>query len=277
MTARPRPALALALALPLLACDQGGLEPQPFRSTPTLTAPATTVRLGVDLDPVRVTSYSIGGALADALSEDGFDALLAGAAGPAGESQLVLRLDGVNPVAPADIDDAFVQLQREDEVLDYPYSQFNFKVEVDSSGQSVTVLVLAAAAEDGGDDFTPWHSSSPTSAPPPGEAVETIEYEMLAADGTSTRCRAEPPPVDQLSLGYTRIEGTTGVFEFEIAEACAGVLEAAADSSPPHAFFVRCDRTTTTASIDMHKLSDVTLKRGVITGVGELKVESSST
>lgn len=272
MTPSNRLPLALTLALPLLACDQpdsGGREES--RSASISAVQGATVRLGVELEPVRVTSYSIGGALAEALSEQGFEALLSGARTGSEDGLLVLRLDGVALPRPANIDEAFVEVHRDDEVLAYPYKQFKFQVNIDSDGRPTTDLVLHAAYEDG--DFALWHDPLGSAPPPPVPPVETIEYELVTADGTSTTCRSETAPVDQLSFGFTPIKASTGSFAFDIADDCADVLEAAADDNPPNAFFVRCDPTTTTASIGTHKLSDVTLKRGVISATAEVEIE----
>lgn len=276
MTPHFRPSLALTIALPLLACDPGSVESsEQFRNQSTSATGGTTVQLGAEQAIAIVSSYSVGGELENALSDEGFDALLAGAQQADVDAQLVLRLDGVALPSPAaSIDGAFVQLRRGDEVLDYPYKQFKFKVEWSHSGHAVTELVLDAASADG-DGFTLWHDGLATSASPPPGPIETVEYELVDADGNSTTCRAEAAPVDQLSFGFTPIKGATGRFDFDIAAECADIIEAAADSSPPDAFFVRCDSETTTASVGMHKPTDITLKRGVVTGTGELVVESS--
>lgn len=270
----PRTLLPLALPLLLLACDQGTPDPE-FRSINSFAAPSTTtVRLGNDLDPVRVISYSVGGDVADTLNAEGFDGLLAGAQQADLNAQLVLRLDGIAPLDPADTHEAFVQLQRDDELLDYPYRRFNFKVDVANSGQPFTEIVFYASSDGDDDDYTLWHDSGGVVAPQPADPVEAIEYELVGANGTITTCRADVP-LDDLSLGFRSIEGTTGYVEFDIADACVDVLEQAADSGPAEAFFVRCDRSTTTATAigGMHKLTDITLKRGVIKATGEFVVE----
>lgn len=267
-----RPLLALPLALPLLACEPGTSDDPQFRSI-NASESVATARLGLELPSVRVTSYSVGSGLEDALDAEGFDALLAGAEGIAADAPLVLRLDGVVPLVPGDVDEAFVQLRRDDEVLDYPYRQFKFQVDFTSTGRAVTELVFDASSQDDDDDYQLWHDDVVVAAPPIAEPIETIVYEVVAADGTSTTCRAEVQATEPLGFGYTQIENATGRFEFEVADDCAEVLQAAADNGPPEAFFVRCDAATTTAGIGMHGVGSITLKRGVIHAVGELFVE----
>lgn len=268
-----RPFLVLPLALPLLACQPDSSDDPHFRN---LNAPGSvaTARLGLELPSVRVTSYSVGGALGDALDAEGFDALFAGAGEAAADAPLVLRLDGVVPIVPGDIDEAFVQLRRDDEVLDYPYRQFKFQVDFTSTGRAVTELVFDGSSQDDDDDYQLWHDDVAVAAPPIADPIEAIEYEVVATDGTSTTCRAEVQATEQLSFGYTQIEDATGRFEFEIADDCAEILQAAADSGPAEAFFVRCDETT--IGIGMHGLGNITLKRGVIHAIGELVVEHAA-
>ncbi len=273
MTTSIRLPLALTLALPLAACDQPDNDHSAqFRSASSMSAPGTTVRFGPELDSVRVTSYSIGGALQQALVAEGFDALRSGAQGTDQDGQLVPHLDGVALPGAAASGEGFVELRRDDEVLEYPYKQFKFQVNTSGDGLPTTVLVLDSAA-DPDEGFALWHDPLGTAAPPPVQPVANIEYELISRDGTSTSCSADTLPVDQLSFGFTPIKFATGRFSFDIADTCADVLEAAADDSPPHAFFVRCDPTTTTASTGLHKLSNVTLKRGVFSGVADLEVE----
>lgn len=264
--------LTLPLALSLLACDQSGPESQRFRSADVAVEPAATVRLGTGLESVRVTSYAVGGAIADSLSEEGFDALLAGAEEADEGAILVLHLDGVAPLRPADIDEAFIELRREDEVLALPYKQFKFQVSVSSSGQAATELVLIGELQDD-TDYSLWHDPlGAAELPPPSDPVEAIEYELIVADGTVTTCSPDVLPVEQLSFGFTPIKGDLGRFGFDITDECAEVLEHAAESSPPDAFYVRCDATTTT-QIGMHKVADITLKRGVVSATAALVID----
>lgn len=116
MSPSTRPLFALPLTLCVLACHEGGADDAQLRS---LGSDAdTTVRLGVDLEPVRVTSYALGHAAADVLDAAGFDTTLEGAVGTVDDALVLLRLDGVAlpPVQPGE--DAFAQLQRGEEVLD---------------------------------------------------------------------------------------------------------------------------------------------------------------
>lgn len=268
MSSRTRTLFALPLTLCVLACHEGGPDETRLRSLSG--DDDTTVRLGLDLEPVLVTSYSLSHATADALDAAGFDTVLEGSAGTVDEALVSLRFDGVAlpPVKPGE--EALAQLQRGEEVLDVPYSNFNFKVVIGNDGNAVTEILLQQADTDEAelelslaDDL----GAAPTA---PG-AVEAVQYVMVAVDGTVTTCSAPAPRAEELTLGFTPIESdpARAHLAVNVDDTCAAVLEDAADRSPPDAFFVRCDETTMSTIVGVHKVTDVTLKRGVFKASGE--------
>jgi len=153
-------------------------------------------------------------------------------------------------------------------VFAYPYKNFNFTVKIDPDGHATTQLVLDTTASSSGPTYDVWISSQDVQ-PAVADPIAAVEYELVATDGTRTTCRAELDADDSLGLGYSESDDGVGPFRADILPGCVEVLETAAASKPSEAFFVRCDRSTTTAAIGVHKVHDVTLKRGVIRAVGE--------
>lgn len=139
----------------------------------------------------------------------------------------------------------------------------------------MTELLLIQQAGANGTELEPWLADDLGAAPTASSPVESVQYVMVAVDGTVTTCSAPAPRVEELTLGFTPIESNPARAQLavNVAGSCAAVLEDAADRSPPDAFFVRCDETTMSTIVGVHKVTDVTLKRGVFSVSGEPDID----
>ena len=265
-----RPLLALPLALGVLACDEQTEAEPAFRSDSDLSAEVVTLEYEVDLPPVLVTSYQLGAAAEEAFAAAGFDALLEGAGEPLDEGFLSVRLEGVHPLSGGPyFDGRFLVARAAGQAAEVPVVASRFGISIDGVQSATTEVFFTTPDDVDPEDFAVWQDSY-GAAPPPPAPVESIQYELVGADGNTTVCTADithPIQIDYEHHGAEKAE-----IEVTIADACVEILEAAASDSPPEAFFVRCDPGTTTAARKipgLHKISDITLKRGVINATGE--------
>ena len=117
-----------------------------------------------------------------------------------------------------------------------PYKNFKFKVVWDGSvAVSEIDFIETAGPGDAGDvdgpDFVTWQAGV-SSPPPAASSTESIEYELVARDGTSTTCVAELD-AEELSLGFTPIvEPNTGRIEVDIADECVALRLRDGDLGP---------------------------------------------
>jgi len=269
MTLQLRHLVALPLALGVLACD-GQTEAEPaFRSHSNLSAEVMTLEYDLDFPPVLVTSYQLSATAQDAFAAAGFDAPLDGAGEPLDESFLSVRVEGVHPMSGGPyFDGKFLVARAAGQAAEIPIAASRFGISIDGVQPATTEVFFDLADGVGPEDIEVWETDY-TAAPPAPAPVESIQYELIDADGNSTVCTAnvaEPIEIDW-SRHLEKIQ-----LEVTIADTCVELLEAAASGGPPEAFFVRCDPGTTTAATKipgLHKISDITLKRGVVEATGE--------
>lgn len=271
MTMQLRPLLALPLALGVLACDEQTGAERAFRSDSDLSAEVVTIEYDVDFPPVLVTSYQLSGTAEEAFAAAGFDALLEGAGEPLDEGFLSLELEGVHPLSAGPyFDGKFLVARAAGQAAEVPVAASRFSISIDGVEPATTEVVFTIADDADPEDIEVWEDDY-GAVPPPPAPIESIQYELVGADGNSTVCTAgiaQPIQIDFEQFGAEKAQ-----LDVTIADECVEILEAAATDGPSEAFFVRCDPGTTTAAVrkipGLHKLSNVTLKRGVISATGE--------
>ena len=275
MTSRLRPLLTLPLALGLFACDGQSEAELGFRSQSDVTSEPVTLELDVDLANAQITSFQLGTLAFEGFEAAGAYALLDAVGEPTLEDGFIaMTLEGVQPIAGSNVSEGFIIVRHASQANEAPIAASRFGISIDGVGIATTQVVFAAPDDVSIFDFVVWQDSAGTApaAIAPVAPVETIQYELVDADGNATICTAEVSSADEgIQIEY-RPDGERARLSATVAPDCLEVLQAAAAAKPSEAFFVRCNASTTTAATKipgLHKLSDVTLKRGVISATGE--------
>lgn len=279
MTSRIRPLLTLPLALGLFACDGESEAELGFRSQSDVTSEPMTLELDVELANARITSFQLGTLAFEGLQAAGADALLDAVGGPTLEDGFIkMTLDGVQPIAGSHVSEGFIIVRHASQANEAPIAASRFGISIDGVGIATTQVVFDAPEDVSVFDFLVWQDgagTAPASVAPvaPVAPVETIEYELVDSDGNATVCTAEVASAEKgIQIDYRPDGDDRAQLSVTVAPDCLEVLQTAAAGKPSEAFFVRCDSSTTTAATKipgLHKVSDVTLKRGVIRATGE--------
>lgn len=277
MTSRLRPLLTLPLALGMLACDGQTEAELGFRSQADVTSEPMTLELDVDLANAQITSFQLSTLAFEGLQAAGAYALLDAVGEPTLEDGFIaMTLEGVQPIAGSHVSEGFIIVRHASQANEAPIAASRFGISIDGVGIATTDVVFDAPEDVSVFDFLVWQDNTGTAPPPvaPVAPVETIQYELVDADGNATVCTAEVSSAEKgIQIDYRSDGDDRAQLSVTIAPDCLEVLQGvAAAGKPSEAFFVRCDSSTTTAATKipgLHKISDVTLKRGVIRATGE--------
>ena len=257
-------ALAL-LSVLALACDSVE-EDALLRDLDDFAPPATaTARFGDAGEALRVIDYGLGANL-DAAIDDPASVLRQGATLDV-DADALLRfdVDGLGALGHLDDDATSFTLGSGAEALAFEGRAERVTIRMGPDGHATTELVVADDGQAGSPDDLTWVDDEPP-AIDPAPAVTEIRYELVSTSGRRTTCSTRDFAGAE-RMDFTRLPDGQSVVEIDIADACFDILEAAAAAGKNDAFFVSCAATTVTASAVV-RVSNVTLKRGVFSGVG---------